>query len=240
MKNLTRNSQLVTACHHTGTVVTKTRNDQKWPKMTFEFFIQWSFIISQILYFISTLTPYFCLYLFILYFSQPLHGFLFYLLRDNAHITTSNNHRLESAGLNALEELLRCWECTEKLKCVVWNWMFLDILPEVIIAVLQVVEMSLSCGWMSDEILIEHNNTELLKSTNMKIRFTSFDSTRGLRQPGDQTGSRCQKIILRFTLWDKWDICGRRQNMSNGSFKKWKWFPVDLTTHNNNRYSIIL
>ena len=28
---------------------------------------------------------------------------------------TSNNHRLESAGLNALEELLRCWECTEKI-----------------------------------------------------------------------------------------------------------------------------
>ena len=30
-------------------------------------------------------------------------------------ISTSNNHRLESAGLNALEELLRCWECTEKI-----------------------------------------------------------------------------------------------------------------------------
>ena len=30
-------------------------------------------------------------------------------------ICTSNNHRLESAGLNALEELLRCWECTEKI-----------------------------------------------------------------------------------------------------------------------------
>ena len=30
-------------------------------------------------------------------------------------IKTSNNHRLESAGLNALEELLRCWECTEKI-----------------------------------------------------------------------------------------------------------------------------
>ena len=30
-------------------------------------------------------------------------------------IITSNNHRLESAGLNALEELLRCWECTEKI-----------------------------------------------------------------------------------------------------------------------------
>ena len=28
---------------------------------------------------------------------------------------TSDNHRLESAGLNALEELLRCWECTEKI-----------------------------------------------------------------------------------------------------------------------------
>ena len=41
-------------------------------------------------------------------------------------IGTSNNHRLESAGLNALEELLRCLECTEKIKCVVWNWMFLS------------------------------------------------------------------------------------------------------------------
>ena len=30
----------------------------------------------------------------------------------------------------------------------------------------------------------------------MKISFTSFDWTRGLRQPGDQTGSRPQKIIL--------------------------------------------
>ena len=30
-------------------------------------------------------------------------------------LNTSNNHRLESAGLNALEELLRCWECTEKI-----------------------------------------------------------------------------------------------------------------------------
>ena len=28
---------------------------------------------------------------------------------------TSNDHMLESAGLNALEELLRCWECTEKI-----------------------------------------------------------------------------------------------------------------------------
>ena len=28
---------------------------------------------------------------------------------------TSGNHRLESAGLNALEELLRCWEWTEKI-----------------------------------------------------------------------------------------------------------------------------
>ena len=28
---------------------------------------------------------------------------------------TSNSHRLESAGLNALEDLLRCWECTEKI-----------------------------------------------------------------------------------------------------------------------------
>ena len=57
---------------------------------------------------------------------------------------TSNNHRLESAGLNALEELLRCWECTEKIvkpACVFWNWMFLDILPEVVIAVLHVVEI---------------------------------------------------------------------------------------------------
>ena len=33
-------------------------------------------------------------------------------------VQTSNNHRLESAGLNALEELLRCWECTEKIACV--------------------------------------------------------------------------------------------------------------------------
>ena len=33
----------------------------------------------------------------------------------NLYLTTSNNHRLESAGLNALEELLRCWECTEKI-----------------------------------------------------------------------------------------------------------------------------
>ena len=31
------------------------------------------------------------------------------------HIWTSSNHRLETAGLNALEELLRCWEWTEKL-----------------------------------------------------------------------------------------------------------------------------
>ena len=30
-------------------------------------------------------------------------------------IVTSNNHRLESAGLNALEELLRCWGCTVKI-----------------------------------------------------------------------------------------------------------------------------
>ena len=29
--------------------------------------------------------------------------------------TTSGNHGLESAGLNALEELLRCWEWTEKI-----------------------------------------------------------------------------------------------------------------------------
>ena len=28
---------------------------------------------------------------------------------------TSGNHRLESAGLNALEELLRCWGWTEKI-----------------------------------------------------------------------------------------------------------------------------
>ena len=136
---------------------------------------------------------------------------------------TSNNHRLESAGLNALEELLRCWECTEKIvkpACVFWNWMFLDILPEVVIAVLHVVEMS-------------------------------FDSTRGLGQPGDQSGSRRQKIILPFTLWDKLDICGRlrklrhvfhtqsalyfssvivNRNLANGSFKKWEWFPEDLTS----------
>ena len=80
----------------------------------------------------------------------------------------------------------------------------------------------------------------------MKISFTSFDSTRGLGQPGDQTGSRNQTVILPFTLWDKWDICGRRlrklrqsvlyfssvivnRNLANGSFKKWKWFPEDLT-----------
>ena len=30
-------------------------------------------------------------------------------------LPTSNNHSLESAGLNALEELLRCWECTKKI-----------------------------------------------------------------------------------------------------------------------------
>ena len=30
-------------------------------------------------------------------------------------LITSNNHRLESAGLNAPEEVLRCWECTEKI-----------------------------------------------------------------------------------------------------------------------------
>ena len=30
-------------------------------------------------------------------------------------IITSGNHGLESAGLNALEELLRCWEWTEKI-----------------------------------------------------------------------------------------------------------------------------
>ena len=35
-------------------------------------------------------------------------------MESNNYIT-SNNHRLESAGLNALEELLRCWECTEKI-----------------------------------------------------------------------------------------------------------------------------
>jgi len=36
----------------------------------------------------------------------------------------------------------------------------------------------------------------------MKITFTSFDSTRGLRQPGDQTGSRRQKsfCVLRFEI----------------------------------------
>ena len=28
---------------------------------------------------------------------------------------TSNDHMLESAGLNALEELLRRWECTEEI-----------------------------------------------------------------------------------------------------------------------------
>jgi len=33
----------------------------------------------------------------------------------NINYYTSNNHRLENAGLNALEELLRCWECTEKI-----------------------------------------------------------------------------------------------------------------------------
>ena len=71
----------------------------------------------------------------------------------------------------------------------------------------------------------------------------SFDST---RLHGDQTGSRGQKVSLPFALWDKRDICGRRLgklhhafrtdsvlffssvivkwNMSNGSFKKWKWF----------------
>ena len=62
-------------------------------------------------------------------------------------IITSGNHRLESAGLNALEELLRYWEWTEKIvirACVFRNWMFLDILPEVVIAVLHVVEMYLS------------------------------------------------------------------------------------------------
>ena len=86
----------------------------------------------------------------------------------------------------------------------------------------------------------------------MKISFTSFDSTRGLGQPGDQSGSRRQKIILPFTLWGKLDICGRRRrklrhvfrtqsalyfssvivnrNLANGSFKKRKWFPEDLTS----------
>ena len=34
---------------------------------------------------------------------------------EDIMLVTSNNHRLESAGLNALEELLRCWECTEKI-----------------------------------------------------------------------------------------------------------------------------
>ena len=60
---------------------------------------------------------------------------------------TSGNHRLESAGLNALEELSRYREWTEKIvirACVFRNWMFLDILPEVVIAVLHVVEMYLS------------------------------------------------------------------------------------------------
>ena len=33
-------------------------------------------------------------------------------------IITSGNHRLESAGLNTLEELLRCWEWTEKIEHV--------------------------------------------------------------------------------------------------------------------------
>ena len=101
-------------------------------------------------------------------------------------------------------------------------------------------------GWIILGDLICGNQT----GSNFGKTVPSLDSTRGLRLSGDQTGSRRQKIILPFTLWDKWDICGRKlrhvfrtqsvlyfssvivnQNMSNGSFKKWKWFPEDLPIH---------
>ena len=41
-----------------------------------------------------------------------------YVLGCSELYKTSSNRRLENAGLNAPEELLRCWECTEKIKCV--------------------------------------------------------------------------------------------------------------------------
>ena len=110
-------------------------------------------------------------------------------------------------------------------------------------------------GWIILGDLICGNQT----GSNFGKTVPSLDSTRGLRLSGDQTGSRRQKIILPFTLWDKWNICGRKlrhvfrtqsvlyfssvivnQNMSNGSFKNWKWFPEDLTTHNNNQVSASL
>lgn len=86
---------------------------------------------------------FFLLLLLFSLFAQD-HFLLQYFIH---HCSTSGNHRLESAGLNALEELLRYWEWTEKIvirACVFRNWMFLDILPEVVIAVLHVVEMYLS------------------------------------------------------------------------------------------------
>ena len=88
----------------------------------------------------------------------------------------------------------------------------------------------------------------------MKISFTTFDSTSGLGQPGDQTGSRHQTVILPFTLWDKWEIYGRRLSKLRhvfrtqsvlyfSSFKKWNWFPEDLTISqynitNLNKYAV--
>ena len=77
--------------------------------------------------------------------------------------------------------------------------MFFDILPEVVIAVLHVVEMF---GVAVEYVTKFFDRTQyyLLKSTIMKISFTSFDSTLGLGQPGDQGGSRRQKIILPLTL----------------------------------------
>ena len=61
----------------------------------------------------------------------------------------------------------------------------------------------------------------------MKISFTSFDSTRGLGQPGDQSGSRRQKsfCLLRFEI--NWTSAAEDvENFAmfsvheNGSFKK--------------------
>ena len=79
----------------------------------------------------------------------------------------------------------------------------------------------------------------------MKISFTSFDSTRGLGKPRDQSGSRRQKIICFEITWASavedlenfamffvqsalyFSSVIVNRNLANGSFKKWKWFPED-------------
>ena len=80
---------LLKITHHTRngcsvSVVTKTRNDIKWSKMTYND-LKW---IKNDLKWPSSFTFY-NITNSLLY---PLHGFLFYLLRDNAHITINFNN----------------------------------------------------------------------------------------------------------------------------------------------------